>query len=107
MKAKDIQIGKNYAVKVSGKLASVGIIRAHFNGGWIGVNNQTGREIRIRSAARLRYQCPASDPNRYFPKDKLLSEPVEPKPSKYAHLRDADPEVANLLEAMLKKEKTQ
>jgi hypothetical protein len=50
----DIGLNRVYEAKVAGKLAPVRILAAHSNGGWIGRNERTGREVRIRSAARLR-----------------------------------------------------
>ena len=54
MKRQDVQIGSTYIVKVSGVLAKVRITSESPYGGWRGTNLATGREIRIRSAARLR-----------------------------------------------------
>src|SRR5271157_229511 len=54
MQKHNIQIGTTYIVKVSGTLAEVRITREHPRGGWYGTNLATGREIRIRTAARLR-----------------------------------------------------
>jgi hypothetical protein len=54
MQKQNIQIGTTYIVKVSGTLAKVRITREHPRGGWYGTNLATGREIRIRTAARLR-----------------------------------------------------
>jgi hypothetical protein len=54
MKKQDVQIGKQYVVKVSGKLVPVAIVQENPMGGWNGVNLQTHRGVRIRSAARLR-----------------------------------------------------
>ena len=54
MKKADIQVGSTYIAKVSGVLAKVRIIGESPYGGWRGTNLATGREIRIRSAARLR-----------------------------------------------------
>ena len=54
MKKAEIQIGSTYIVKVSGVLAKVRITAESPYGGWRGTNLATGREIRIRSAARLR-----------------------------------------------------
>jgi hypothetical protein len=50
----EVQIGKTYVAKVSGKLADVRITRVSPYGGWYGVNVGTLREVRIRSAQRLR-----------------------------------------------------
>ena len=54
MKKRDIEIGNTYIVKVSGVLAKVRITGESPYGGWRGLNLATGREVRIRSAARLR-----------------------------------------------------
>ena len=54
MKKAEIQIGNTYIVKVSGVLAKVRITAESPYGGWRGTNLATGREVRIRSAARLR-----------------------------------------------------
>ena len=63
MQKQDIRIGSTYIVKVSGTLTKVRITREHDRGGWYGTNLATGREIRIRTAARLRKEVtPASNP---------------------------------------------
>ena len=59
MKKADVQIGGVYVVKVSGRLSPVKILRLneyHAIGvqTWTGRNLDTGREVTIRSAARLR-----------------------------------------------------
>ena len=54
MKKADIQVGLTYIAKVSGVLAKVRVTGESPYGGWRGINLATGREIRIRSAARLR-----------------------------------------------------
>ncbi len=54
MQAKDIAIGQSYLVKISGRLQQVKIVKICTNGGWIGVNLATGREIRLRTGARVR-----------------------------------------------------
>lgn len=54
MKKAEIQIGSTYIAKVSGVLAKVRITGESPYGGWRGMNLATGREVRIRSAARLR-----------------------------------------------------
>lgn len=57
MKSKDVRIGETYAVKVSGRICKVRVKRARLSGGgWIGLNTETGREVTIRTAARLRYR---------------------------------------------------
>jgi hypothetical protein len=55
MKKRDVVLGQVYAVKVSGRIQSVRLVAESPHGGWVGRNLQTGREVRIRSAARLRY----------------------------------------------------
>jgi hypothetical protein len=52
MQKHNVQIGTTYIVKVSGTLAKVRLTREHPRGGWYGTNLATGREIRIRTAAR-------------------------------------------------------
>ena len=59
MKKSEIAIGSHYIVKVGGKLAPVRIVGPSPFGGWIGMNVDTGRQIRIRTAARLRRPAPA------------------------------------------------
>jgi hypothetical protein len=54
MQKHHVKIGTTYIVKVSGTLAKVRLTREHDRGGWYGTNLATGREIRIRTAARLR-----------------------------------------------------
>jgi len=54
MQKHNVKIGTTYIVKVSGTLAKVRITREHASGGWYGTDLATGREIRIRTAARLR-----------------------------------------------------
>ena len=58
MQKHNIKVGSTYIVKVSGTLAKVRITREHPRGGWYGTNLATGREIRIRTAARLRSEVP-------------------------------------------------
>jgi hypothetical protein len=55
MKAINVHVGDVYAVKVSGKIADVKIVSVHPSGGWNGVNVATKRDVRLRTAARLRY----------------------------------------------------
>ena len=59
MKKTEIEVGTTYIAKVSGVLAKVRITGESPYGGWRGKNLATGREVRIRSAARLRR--PAND----------------------------------------------
>jgi hypothetical protein len=54
MKKDEIVIGKTYQVKVSGKIQPVRITGKKLNGGWTGINTNTGRDVNIRTGARLR-----------------------------------------------------
>ena len=57
MKKHNIKVGSIYLVKVSGTLAKVKLTRECNYGGWYGTNLATGREIRVRTAARLRSEA--------------------------------------------------
>ena len=57
MKKRDVEIGREYVVKVSGRLTRVRLNSESPYGGWTGTNTSTGREVRIKTAARLRYQA--------------------------------------------------
>ena len=57
MKKRDVQVGQSYVVKVSGTLAAVRITAESPHGGWVGINTCTGRQVRIKSAQRLRWPC--------------------------------------------------
>ena len=50
-----VGIGQVYCAKISGKLTRVRLDTPCTYGGWIGTNLKTGREVRIRSAAKLRF----------------------------------------------------
>jgi hypothetical protein len=54
MRKTNVEIGTTYVAKVSGQLVPVTILRESPYGGWVGRNDATRREIRVRSAARLR-----------------------------------------------------
>ena len=56
MQKYNVKIGSTYIVKVSGTLAKVRLTREHDRGGWYGTNLATCREIRVRTAARLRLE---------------------------------------------------
>ncbi|MEW6737640.1 MAG: hypothetical protein AB1489_40545 [Acidobacteriota bacterium] len=57
MKKADVKIGNIYVVKVSGKLTTVRLTRPSPYGGYEGINVATGRKVRIKSAAKLRYEA--------------------------------------------------
>jgi len=62
MRAKQVEIGKRYWCKVSGKVVPVRIIertigydgRTH----WYGINTETNRRVFLRSSRRLRGEVP-------------------------------------------------
>ena len=60
MKKSDVKIGERYVVKVSGTEVPVLLVAESSHGGWIGRSEKTGREVRIKTAGRLRrpYQRP-------------------------------------------------
>lgn len=55
MKKKDVEVGKVYVAKVSGQLTHVRLTGESPYGGWDAVNIETKRAVRIKTAARLRY----------------------------------------------------
>ena len=59
MKKAEVKVGETYAVKVSGNVVPVVIDEEHPNGGWVGTNQETNRQVRVKSAQRLR--CPWDD----------------------------------------------
>jgi len=56
MKKGEVQTGEVYAVKVSGNVVPVVLDEEHPKGGWVGTNQETNRQVRIKNAGRLR--CP-------------------------------------------------
>ena len=58
MKKNEVQVGKVYAMKVSGDVVPVKITGEKWSGdkhtGWTGTNTKTNRGVRIKSAQRLR-----------------------------------------------------
>jgi len=54
MKKSQIKVGGTYTAKVSGFVVPVRIESESPHGGWIGTNILTHREVRIKTAARLR-----------------------------------------------------
>ena len=56
MKKHEVRLGAVYVAKVSGTLTRVRIERESRSGGWEAVNMATRRPVRIRSAARLRWE---------------------------------------------------
>jgi hypothetical protein len=56
VKKKEVRIGGVYCAKVSGRLVAVRITGESRYGGWDAVNRKTGRCVRVKSAAKLRYE---------------------------------------------------
>ena len=54
MKKDEVKVGQAYAVKVSGNIVPVRLDEEHPQGGWTGTNLKTGKQVRIKSARRLR-----------------------------------------------------
>lgn len=63
MLKKQIEVGKTYAAKVSGNIVPVQIRGESRYGGWDAVNRVTGRAIRIKSAAKLRFEMENCTPD--------------------------------------------
>jgi len=59
MKKTDVKVGKCYAAKVSGKMATVRIDAENPRGGWDATNLRTNKKVRIRSPQRLRHETRA------------------------------------------------
>ncbi len=54
MKKAEVRIGGVYTAKVTGKIVHVRLDYVSPYGGWVATNLGTGRQVRIRSAMRLR-----------------------------------------------------
>ena len=54
MRKAEVKIGFRYWAKVSDRVVPVRILSTHNVKGWYAVNENTGRTVYIRSAARLR-----------------------------------------------------
>jgi hypothetical protein len=61
VKQRDVKLGGTYAAKVSERIVPVRLDRETTYGGWIATNLFTGREVRIRSAQRLRFEVEQSE----------------------------------------------
>ena len=61
MRRRDVVLGQVYAVKVSGRIQPVRLVSESPYGGWVGKNEATGRDIRIRTAAKLRVRLEKID----------------------------------------------
>jgi hypothetical protein len=57
MRKKDVVVGRKYYAKVSDRVVVVEILGESQYGGWNARNETTGREVRIKSAQRLRSEA--------------------------------------------------
>lgn len=56
MLKRDVKIGGFYAAKVSERVVPIHLVGESRFGGWDATNVKTGRAIRIKSAAKLRFE---------------------------------------------------
>ena len=56
MKKSEITLGAFYQAKISGRLTVIQLDYESEYGGWYGTNLATSKQVRIRSAAKLRKQ---------------------------------------------------
>ena len=56
MKKDEVKVGKHYAAKVSGQMATVRIDAENPHGGWDATNLRTRKKVRVKSAQRLRHE---------------------------------------------------
>lgn len=62
MRKADVHIGGRYVAKISGRLVVVRITRENIYGGWDAVNETSNRQVRIRSAQKLREPATTAPP---------------------------------------------
>jgi hypothetical protein len=62
MKKDEVKVGGVYAAKVSDKVVPVRLDSESQYGGWIGTNLKTGKQVRIKSAQRLRAEVKPTSP---------------------------------------------
>jgi hypothetical protein len=89
MKKNNVQLGKVYAVKVSGSVVPVRIDRESPHGGWIGTSMKSRKEVRVKSPQRLRGLWPT----RTMP---VVEEPEPTTPEEAQAIHHADQENARL-----------
>ena len=77
MKKKEVEIGKVYVAKISGKLSPVKLLQDSRYGGWDAKNLRTGHVIRIKSAQKLRRELTQEEYKKC--RNKYLSE-TSPEP---------------------------
>ena len=94
MKKQDVKIGKVYLVTVSGKRARVRLTGESPYGGWDGLNIDTRRKVRIKTAGRLQRQiddpdAPATTPQ---PEPEPETIPTQPEAPEAQEVHEATPE---------------
>jgi len=77
MKQADVRLGGVYAAKVSGKVVPVRIDAESPRGGWTGTNQATGKQVRIKSARRLRGPWPKKGGKGNAPADAKAAKKAE------------------------------
>lgn len=78
MKKDEIKIGETYTAKVTNKVVPVRIDKENPRGGWDGVNLVTNKQVRIKSAQRLRGRVTGKTANA----DATEAKPAAKKPVK-------------------------
>jgi hypothetical protein len=64
MRQREVTIGNAYEARVSGKVTTVRILsKSTYGKGWVAKNEATGREVHIKTAARLRPLGPITSRN--------------------------------------------
>lgn len=61
MLKKDVKVGKTYEVRLYGNFVKVKLVSESRLGGWLAINLNTNRNIRIKSAAKLRREVTSDD----------------------------------------------
>jgi len=109
MKKNEVSVGKTYWANITGDRVPVRIESESPHGGWIGRSIKTGREVRIKTAARLKGECEpekvaevsaTTRPNRRSRK-KPPAETITPKRAKVAPKASKKAEKAKQRQAIL------
>ena len=91
MKKSEVKIGSVYTAMISGKLTNVQIVsevtargygaNSRDTTNWMAKNLRTGKEVRIKSAAKLRSEVPATSPEKPVAAPVAKVAPVAPSPA--------------------------
>jgi hypothetical protein len=84
MKKEDVHIGGRYTAKVTNKLVTVEILSESRFGGWDAKNLATGKQVRIKSAAKLRREVTKTAGKPDKPHTAAQGAMSRPKPSQPA-----------------------